>query len=827
MKADLCVHLNRKVFLEHPAFRLASDGCLRALAMHFNMTHSAPGDLIFHQGESLDALCFVVSGSLEVIQDEEVVAILSKGDVFGDNFWKEPSIGQSTANVRALTYCDLHAIKRDRLLEVLDFYHAFANSFARNLTLTYNLRHRLIFRKVADVKKERELAEKRKNDPPLDLANDHPVRKLISRFRKISDSKHDLKAPSTQDLERGQGSGDGGTGLEQHELEEISDRLPIASGGARIITVSESPASASKPALRLGGSSASPWSRFLGGASTGGSSSDKGDKENGGSGVVAIPMNDLSPKVESRSGEMPKVSAKPMAKWGRFLAKAQEPPIEESPEDELTANLKKTDSVDSAVSKTNNKLDQVGEEMIGGGDALRALDNHQQMSNHTHHNFFPLSSNHNGNGNVFQNHFNHQPLNINNINNLAGGGITRETLSNSSNSTNQSGSGGGGRSMLGLVGSAGGVVKSQSMPATGGIATISGGLSAAEQHMLTSLYDIRLEIKEEIDSLRQKMNRIDEHISEVLRFFSPVSTPSCSSSVSAYPSSKFNSPQNITTSSSADQSPKNSISSSPRHHNDDMDLELEESEETMLHGEVVHVSPFDGSRKGGRSAVANIGTDAGVKQSTSMNISTETGHEEGGTMQENVLRHRKGSPTKPAGEPNLMSTSTFSASAPASSSTNGNSRKNTSSGARPRHRPPAPQPPESPRDVAAVSASEHTPKDNLTQLTTVKTQNSAGDSVSTPITVISAQNIDKSKETGTESKKHTKAAGAASSSVSSRRRVSKSSNSSNESRHKQSSVTSSPRSSSGTPEPVPGRVHGCVQADVPEDGDCDLSDGQV
>ena len=54
-------------------------------------------------------------------------------------------LGQSTANVRALTYCDLHIIKRDRLLEVLDFYHAFANSFARNLTLTYNLRHRVSY----------------------------------------------------------------------------------------------------------------------------------------------------------------------------------------------------------------------------------------------------------------------------------------------------------------------------------------------------------------------------------------------------------------------------------------------------------------------------------------------------------------------------------------------------------------------------------------------------------------------------------------------------------------------------------------------------------
>ncbi len=78
MRADICVHLNRKVFKEHPAFRLASDGCLRALAMEFQTIHCAPGDLIYHAGESVDSLCFVVSGSLEVIQDDEVVAILGK-----------------------------------------------------------------------------------------------------------------------------------------------------------------------------------------------------------------------------------------------------------------------------------------------------------------------------------------------------------------------------------------------------------------------------------------------------------------------------------------------------------------------------------------------------------------------------------------------------------------------------------------------------------------------------------------------------------------------------------------------------------------------------
>ena len=110
---------------------------------HRNSSLSAPGDLLYHTGESIDNLCFIVSGSLEVIQDDEVVAILGKNDVFGDAFWKENETGQAVANVRALTYCDIHQVNRDRLLEVLEFYKAFAQSFSRNLVLTYNLRNRV------------------------------------------------------------------------------------------------------------------------------------------------------------------------------------------------------------------------------------------------------------------------------------------------------------------------------------------------------------------------------------------------------------------------------------------------------------------------------------------------------------------------------------------------------------------------------------------------------------------------------------------------------------------------------------------------------------
>ena len=36
-----------------------------------------------------------------------------------------------SGNVRALTYCDLHKIMRDDLLEVLELYPEFAESFSR------------------------------------------------------------------------------------------------------------------------------------------------------------------------------------------------------------------------------------------------------------------------------------------------------------------------------------------------------------------------------------------------------------------------------------------------------------------------------------------------------------------------------------------------------------------------------------------------------------------------------------------------------------------------------------------------------------------------
>uniref|UniRef100_A0A672G981 Potassium voltage-gated channel, subfamily H (eag-related), member 1b n=1 Tax=Salarias fasciatus TaxID=181472 RepID=A0A672G981_SALFA len=327
MRADICVHLNRKVFKEHPGFRLASDGCLRALAMEFQTIHSAPGDLIFHAGESVDSLCFVVSGSLEVIQDDEVVAILGKGDVFGDVFWKEMTLAQSCANVRALTYCDLHVIKRDALQKVLEFYSNFANHFSRNLVLTYNLRKRIIFRKISDVKREEEEMLKRKNEAPLNLPPDHPVRRLFQRFRQQKEAR---LAAERGDLEKGVNHADPPRGP------EILESTSIA-----MVTESQAaPAASSSPST-----SSTTSSRVL----------------------LHAPLGQNGAVTGHKPGEAPRARG-----WGRFkesvvkaeswsrVSKAES--METLPDrtkchDEMS--LKKTDSCDSGITKSDLRLDSV------------------------------------------------------------------------------------------------------------------------------------------------------------------------------------------------------------------------------------------------------------------------------------------------------------------------------------------------------------------------------------------------------------------------------------------------------------------------------------
>ena len=70
------------------AFQDASEGCLRMLALQFKSTHTPPGDTLIHRGDNLTAIYFIARGTLEITRNDEVLAILDKGDIFGENISK-------------------------------------------------------------------------------------------------------------------------------------------------------------------------------------------------------------------------------------------------------------------------------------------------------------------------------------------------------------------------------------------------------------------------------------------------------------------------------------------------------------------------------------------------------------------------------------------------------------------------------------------------------------------------------------------------------------------------------------------------------------------
>ena len=68
----------------------ASPGCLRSLSIKFKTTHVPPGDTLVHRGDVLDALYFISRGSIEILKDDVVMAILGKimrEEIHGCLYW--------------------------------------------------------------------------------------------------------------------------------------------------------------------------------------------------------------------------------------------------------------------------------------------------------------------------------------------------------------------------------------------------------------------------------------------------------------------------------------------------------------------------------------------------------------------------------------------------------------------------------------------------------------------------------------------------------------------------------------------------------------------
>ncbi|XP_073944158.1 voltage-gated delayed rectifier potassium channel KCNH8-like isoform X4 [Choristoneura fumiferana] len=156
LRGDVSLHLHREI-LSLPIFESASQGCLKLLSLHIRNNFCAPGEYLVHKGDALTYIYYICNGSMEVMQNEMVVAILGKGDLVGcdmnthlhaynsgqsQNNNQDSVIVKSSSDVKALTYCDLKCINMHGLAEVLRLYPEYQQEFIQDIhhDLTYNLR---------------------------------------------------------------------------------------------------------------------------------------------------------------------------------------------------------------------------------------------------------------------------------------------------------------------------------------------------------------------------------------------------------------------------------------------------------------------------------------------------------------------------------------------------------------------------------------------------------------------------------------------------------------------------------------------------------------
>nr|XP_026495138.1 potassium voltage-gated channel subfamily H member 8 isoform X5 [Vanessa tameamea] len=156
LRGDVSLHLHREI-LSLPIFESASQGCLKLLSLHIRNNFCAPGEYLVHKGDALTYIYYICNGSMEVMQNDMVVAILGKGDLVGCDMNThlqayngtgpaQPTnpdvVVKSSSDVKALTYCDLKCINMGGLAEVLRLYPEYQQEFIHDIQhdLTYNLR---------------------------------------------------------------------------------------------------------------------------------------------------------------------------------------------------------------------------------------------------------------------------------------------------------------------------------------------------------------------------------------------------------------------------------------------------------------------------------------------------------------------------------------------------------------------------------------------------------------------------------------------------------------------------------------------------------------
>ena len=77
LRGDVSMHLHKEI-LSLPLFEAASEGCRKLLSLKIKTNFCAPDEFLIHRGDALQNIYYIFNGSMEVLNEGMVVAILGK-----------------------------------------------------------------------------------------------------------------------------------------------------------------------------------------------------------------------------------------------------------------------------------------------------------------------------------------------------------------------------------------------------------------------------------------------------------------------------------------------------------------------------------------------------------------------------------------------------------------------------------------------------------------------------------------------------------------------------------------------------------------------------
>ncbi|HPN31969.1 MAG TPA: cyclic nucleotide-binding domain-containing protein [bacterium] len=126
---DISLFLNRGILQKVSFFKNADDIFIREIVQMLKQSTFIPGDYIIRQGEYGDCMYFLSSGQVEVLVNDNKVAVLQEGSPFGETALLQGE--KRNASIRALNYCDVYILTKENFDIIRGKYVDFNNQMLK------------------------------------------------------------------------------------------------------------------------------------------------------------------------------------------------------------------------------------------------------------------------------------------------------------------------------------------------------------------------------------------------------------------------------------------------------------------------------------------------------------------------------------------------------------------------------------------------------------------------------------------------------------------------------------------------------------------------